>query len=80
MEYDSELGKLTCDSCGHTQNIEEAPEIEQEETIEVELFDGSKIPNETEVEEEAAEDGPIREAVGDFKSKQQCCFTRRGRE
>ena len=26
MEYDSEQGKLTCESCGHTQDIEDAPE------------------------------------------------------
>ena len=58
MEYDSELGKLECDSCGHTQDIEDAPETEQEETIEVAPFDGSQIPDETEVTAEFEEKEP----------------------
>jgi len=64
MEYDSEQGKLTCESCGHTQNIEDAPEIDQEETIEVEPFDGSQIPDETELPKEEA-----------FEEKEQNVYT-----
>ena len=55
MEYDSELEKLECDSCGHTQDIEDAPEIEPEDTIEVKPFDGSQIPDETVVTPEFEE-------------------------
>jgi len=55
MEYDSELGKLECDSCGHVQDIEDAPETEREEMIEVAPFDGSQIPDETVVTAEFEE-------------------------
>lgn len=48
MEYDSELGKLQCRSCNFEQAVEDAPEIEGEDSISIEPFDGSTIPDETE--------------------------------
>ncbi len=54
MGYDSESGMLQCASCGHTQKIEDAPEIEEAEEA-VELFDGSAIPDEVEFLQETEE-------------------------
>lgn len=55
MEYDSELGKLQCGSCGFEQAIEQAPEIAEEDVMEVEPFDGSQIPDEAEFSNETEE-------------------------
>lgn len=55
MEYDSELGKLQCRSCNYTQAIEDAPEVEGEDTVSVDPFDGSAIPDEVEFANETEE-------------------------
>lgn len=55
MEYDSELGKLQCDSCGYTQAIEDAPETEENDAVTVEPFDSSVIPDEAKFEREPEE-------------------------
>ncbi|MBR2409274.1 MAG: hypothetical protein IKB07_10030 [Lachnospiraceae bacterium] len=55
MEYDSELGKLQCRSCGFEQAVEDAPEIEEDDSVSVEPFDGGSIPDEAEFSNETEE-------------------------
>lgn len=55
MEYDSELGKLQCRSCSFEQAVEDAPEIEEDDAVVVEPFDGSTIPDEVEFVNEPEE-------------------------